>query len=129
MRSRLTKIARSLRKRPTKAENLLWQHLRARQVEGLKFRRQHPIGNYVVDFVCLEKGIIVEVDGSQHAKDRRRDAKRDKWLEHEGLKVLRFWDNEVLANTNEVLEVIRQSCSDHPPLTPPLKGGESAREP
>lgn len=124
MRSQLTKIARNLRKRPTEAEKLLWSHLRGRQLEGLKFRRQQPIGKYVVDFVCLEKDVIVEVDGSQHAVEKEKDDRRDTWLEEEGFKALRFWDNEVLTNTDGVLEVIRENCLDHPPLAPPLKGGE-----
>jgi very-short-patch-repair endonuclease len=124
MKSRLTHIARSLRKRPTEAERVLWRHLRARQLEGLKFRRQQPMGDYVVDFACLQKGVIVELDGSQHAVEKAKDDRRDKWLEQEGFKVLRFWDNEVLADTEGVLEVIRDNCLSQPPLTPPPKGGE-----
>jgi len=113
MRSKLTKIARNLRKRSTEAEKLLWSHLRGRQLEGLKFRRQQPIGEYVVDLVCLENDVIVEVDGSQHAAEKEKDDRRDTWLEEEGFNVLRFWDNEVLTNMDGVLEVIRRSCSDH----------------
>ena len=124
MGSRLTNVARTLRKRSTKAEQLLWSRVRARQVEGLKFRRQQPIGDYVVDFICLEKSVVIEVDGSHHAADKAKDEERDRWLEEEGFKVLRFWDNEVLTNTEGVLQVIRENCSHHPPLTPPLKGGE-----
>ena len=88
-----------------------------------KFRRQEPIGNYIVDFVCQEKRIVIEVDGGQHSTEHRRDNERDKWLKMQGYKVLRFWNNEVLTNTEGVLEVIRD-CLSHPPLTPPLKGGE-----
>jgi len=124
MRSQLTNIARNLPKRSTEAEKLLWSRLRARQLDGLKFRRQQSIGNHVVDFVCLEKGVIVEVDGSQHAVEKAKDEKRDKWFEDEGFKVLRFWDNEVLTSIDGVLEVIRENCLDHPPLAPPLKVGD-----
>jgi len=117
-------IARNLRKRFTEAEKLLWRYLRARQLEGLKFRRQQPIGNYIVDFVCFEKGLVIEVDGGQHAIEREKDKERDKWLKGQGLKILRFWNNEVLTNIGGVLEVIREHCLSHPPLTPPIQGGE-----
>ena len=124
MRSELTDLARNLRKRSTDAERLLWRHLRARQLDGLKFRRQQPIGNYIVDFACLERGVVIELDGGQHASEVQKDRKRDRWFEVEGFTVLRFWDNEVLTNTDGVLEVVSESCLDHPPLTPPLEGGE-----
>ena len=101
----------------------MWKYLRAKQIEGCKFRRQEPIGSYIVDFVCQEKRIIVEVDGGQHSVEQERDYKRDELLEGLGYKVLRFWNNEVLRNIEGVLEVIRDSLK-HPPLTPPLKGGE-----
>lgn len=124
MRSELTDLARNLRKRSTDAERLLWRHLRARQLDGLKFRRQQPIGNYIVDFACLERGVVIELDGGQHAAEVQKDRKRDRWFEVEGFTVLRFWNNEVLTNTDGVLEVVSESCLDHPPLTPPLEGGE-----
>ena len=124
MNSSTIAIARNLRKRFTDAEKLLWRYLRAKQLEGFKFRRQQPIGNYIVDFVCFEKGVVIEVDGGQHAVERDKDKERDKWLKGQGLKVLRFWNNEVLTNIAGVLEVIREHCLSHPPLTPPIKGGE-----
>ena len=96
MSNNLTPIAKALRKRLTDTERLLWRHLRAKQLEGLKFRRQEPIGRYIVDFVCHEKRIVIEVDGGQHSTDKNRDAERDKWLNKQGYKVLRFWNNEVL---------------------------------
>ena len=104
----------------TDAEQLLWRHLRAKYFCSLKFRRQQPIGPYIVDFVCFEKKIIVELDGGQHAlpEEVRKDGKRDQWFEAQGYKVLRFWDNEVLTNTQGVLEVIWRHCLDHPPLNP-----------
>lgn len=125
----IVNIAKTLRKRATDAEKLIWRHLRAARLEGLKFRRQHPIGDYVVDFVCLEKQIVIEVDGGQHATEREKDKARDKWLKGEGFKVLRFWNNEVLKNIEGVLETIRRICLSHPPLTPPLKGGETKGAP
>ncbi|MBI4684871.1 MAG: endonuclease domain-containing protein [Nitrospirae bacterium] len=87
---------------------MLWKHLRAKQIEGLKFRRQQPIGNYVIDFICLEKSLVIEVDGGQHA-DNKKDEERDAWLKSEGFKVLRFWNNEVLTNMKGILEVIREN--------------------
>jgi len=122
--NKLVNMARAFRKRQTDAEQILWRHLRSKQIEGFKFRRQQPIGKYVLDFVCLEKSLVIEVDGAQHA-DNKKDMERDTWLTQEGFKVLRFWNNEVLTNTKGVLEMIRENCADHPPLAPPLKGGES----
>jgi len=106
-----------------------------KQLEGLKFRRQEQIGNYIVDFVCFEKRIIIEVDGGQHTTEKDRDNVRDEWFRKQGFKILRFWNNEVLTNINGVLEVIRENCLNHPPLNPlpsregrnslaPIKGGE-----
>ena len=122
MSGNATIIPRNLRKRFTDAEKLLWRYLRAKQLEGFKFRRQQPIGNYIVDFVCFEKGVVIGVDGGQHAVEREKDKERDKWFKGQDLKVLRFWNNEVLTNIGGVLEVIREHCLSHPPLTPPIKG-------
>ncbi len=118
VRSIVDNIAKTLRKRLTDTERALWRHLRAKQVEGFKFRRQEPIGKYIVDFVCYEKRIVIEVDGGQHAIDKDRDEERDKWFNSQGFKVLRFWDNEVLTNINGVLEAIRGECLKSPPLNP-----------
>jgi very-short-patch-repair endonuclease len=107
-------ISNTLRKRLTDAEKALWRHLRAKQLEGFKFRRQEPIGKYIVDFVCYERGIIIEIDGGQHSVEKEKDNERDRWFEGQGFKVLRFWNNEVLNNTQEVLEVIRDYCLSHP---------------
>ena len=96
--------ARELRKNMTDAERQLWNHLRNRQLGGLKFRRQHPIGKYVVDFVCFEKKIVIEVDGSQHLENRIYDAERTEWLEKQGFKVIRVWNNDVLNEIEAVLE-------------------------
>jgi very-short-patch-repair endonuclease len=121
-----TAIAKTLRKRPTDSERLLWKHLRAKQIEGYKFRRQEPMGRYIVDFACHEKRIVVEVDGSQHAKDKERDGERDRWLKEQGYNVLRFWNNEVLANIEGVLGVIRNLLLS-PSLSPSHQGREDRR--
>jgi len=113
MPDKITLLARNLRKTPTRAENLLWRHLRLKQVEGFKFRRQAPVENYIADFVCFEKRLIIEVDGGQHA-DSVRDKNRDLWFKENGFKVLRFWNNDVLGNTEGVLEVIRGELLSSP---------------
>ena len=96
-------------------------------MEGLKFRSQQPIGRYIVDFVCFEKKIIIEVDGGQHALETKKDTERDKWLRSQGFKVIRFWNNKVLTDTQGVLpacalqtdrEAVRINCLLHPPLNP-----------
>ena len=111
-----TDRARNLRRQSTDAERLLWRHLRDRELAGLKFRRQRPLGNFIVDFVCLEQRLIVEVDGGQHATQRQKDAHREAFLKRQGYRVLRFWNNEVLSNTEGVLEeIVRASQSDDPP--------------
>jgi very-short-patch-repair endonuclease len=99
-------FSRKLRSELTAAETHLWQHLRARQVCGKKFRRQHPIGNYILDFACIDAKLAIEVDGGQHNELQSHDNQRTAWLEMQGWKVLRFWNNEVLENIEGVLEVI-----------------------
>ena len=99
------KIQRQLRKRPTVAESKLWQHLRLRQLNGHKFRRQHPYYNAVLDFVCLERKLVVEVDGSQHS-DAVSDEIRDARLLQDGFTILRFWNNDVLTRCDDVLRCI-----------------------
>jgi very-short-patch-repair endonuclease len=105
------KLARNLRKNPTEVERLLWRHLRAHRFFALKFRRQQPLGKYIVDFICFEKKFIIELDGGQHATDRLNDAERDAWLKSQGFHVLRFWNNEVLSNMDGVLQKILLICS------------------
>jgi len=99
--------AQQLRRNLTDAERRLWSKLRRRQVDGFYFRRQAPVGSYVVDFICLEQKLVVEIDSSQHASEQAADAKRTAWLMREGYRVLRFWNNEVLANSEAVIERIR----------------------
>jgi very-short-patch-repair endonuclease len=105
-----TEKARELRQRSTDAERLLWKHLRAKRLNGLKFRRQEPIGNYIVDFVSFDSRVIVEVDGSQHLVRKAEDDQITRWLEDQGFKILRFWNNDVLKNIEGVLKVIRENC-------------------
>lgn len=110
MKDRLTQTARQLRKNSTEAEKLLWKHLQAEQLEGCKFRRQAPIGNYIVDFACFEKKIVIELDGGQHAIEHEKDIERDHWFVKQGFSVLRFWNNDVLENCEGVLENIKQAA-------------------
>jgi very-short-patch-repair endonuclease len=90
----------------------LWRHLRDRRLAGFKFRRQSPIGRYIVDFVCFEAKVILELDGSQHAEEAQaeRDCVRDEWLGSQGFEVLRFWNTEVIKNVSGVLMKIREAC-------------------
>ena len=97
--------ARTMRRTITEAETLLWRRLRNQQVEGLKFRRQHPVGRYIADFACEELRLIIEADGSQHAENAY-DERRTEWLEENGWTVLRFWNNEVTGNMDGVLQAI-----------------------
>jgi very-short-patch-repair endonuclease len=90
-------LARELRRESTDAEKWLWQRLRNREVLGFKFRRQHPIGPYIVDVVCIEKRITIELDGSQHIENVKADDERSEYLKKEGYQVLRFWNNDVLV--------------------------------
>lgn len=99
--------ARTLRRVMTEAERRMWSVLRNRQVAARKFRRQEPIGPYVVDFVCESARLIVELDGGQHADQQRADAARTAWLEAEGYRVLRFWNNEIFENLPGVAERVR----------------------
>lgn len=102
--------ARTLRTHATEAERALWYHLRAARLRGYKFRRQTPLGRYIVDFVCFEARLIVEVDGGQHVEQQGYDRQRTAWLEGQGFRVLRFWNTEVLGNVEGVKEVIVQAC-------------------
>ena len=103
---RLTPVARKLRRRSTDAENRLWYHLRGRGFERAKFVRQFPIGRHVADFACRDLRLVIELDGGQHSPEV--DAARTQVIEAFGYKVIRFWNNDVLANTDGVLEVIRR---------------------
>jgi very-short-patch-repair endonuclease len=108
MPANLTQTARNLRKHSTDAERLLWRHLKAKQIDGLKFRRQEQVGRFIVDFVCYEKALIIEADGGQHALEREKDDERTHWLNAQGYKVLRFWNHEILTNIEGVLAVVKE---------------------
>ena len=94
-----------MRREPTEAEDRLWQELRGRRLDGIKFRRQVPIGRFVADFVCVEARLVVEIDGSQHAESRR-DQERDAELKARGFRVLRFWNDDGLKDMNAVCDTI-----------------------
>ena len=101
--------AQDLRNNATEPERVLWNCLRRRQLNGYKFRRQHPIGRYVCDFVCLDSSVVVELDGSQHVLDAPYDANRDAFLRSSGFRVLRFWNGDVLFRTDSVVETIYEA--------------------
>ena len=105
MTDALVRNARRMRAQPTHAEKKLWARLRQRQLDGCKFRRQVMIGPYIVDFACLPKKLVVEVDGSQHIESAS-DAGRTAWLERPGYRVVRCWNTEVLTNLDGVVEMI-----------------------
>jgi len=106
-----TQRARELRKNQTDAEGLLWRHIRNRQLNGYKFRRQFPIGSYIVDFVCLSLKLIIEVDGSQHMSNINYDNTRTQYLESHGFQVIRFWNNDVLTQHRTVLDALALTLS------------------
>jgi len=103
----LTNKARTLRKNQTDVEQQLWLHLRNRRLLNYKFRRQFPIEPYIVDFVCLDLKLVIELDGGQHADQIAYDEQRSGWLEKRGFKIIRFWNNDITENIDGVLEAIR----------------------
>ncbi|MFZ5718931.1 MAG: endonuclease domain-containing protein [Pseudomonadota bacterium] len=110
--------ARQLRRDDTDAEARLWSALRAARLGGWKWKRQVPFGPYFLDFLCVDAGLVVEVDGGQHADQVAYDARRTAYLEHSGLRVLRFWNTEVFTNLNGVCLTILDACGgDRPPPT------------
>lgn len=120
------KFAKILRREQTAAEKELWGRLRNRALGGLKFRRQQPVGNYIVDFFCAERSLIIEVDGASHIGRRDNDRKRQRWLESEGYKVLRIMNTDVHRRIDVVLGEILRACEsgreDPHPNPSPLKG-------
>jgi very-short-patch-repair endonuclease len=119
-------LAKALRQRMTDAERLLWRHLRNRDLGGWKFRRQYPVGSFIVDFICVEKNVVIEVDGGQHAENEALDRQRSAYLNKMGYRVLRFWNNQVLQETEAVLTAIfvilanGKQNSPSPQPSPPL---------
>lgn len=106
MPQRLLSHARRMRHQPTDAEASVWRYLRAHRFAGFKFKRQQPIGPYIVDFVCFQQRLIVEIDGSQHQQNAEYDERRSRWLRSQGFTVLRFWNHDVLARADAVMEAI-----------------------
>jgi very-short-patch-repair endonuclease len=116
----------------SEAEKALWRLLRSRQISGLKFRRQHPFGDYILDFVCLENKLVIEVDGGQHGNQASYDENRTQKLQTAGFRVLRFWNNEILKEIESVKEkiwLVAQELQSHPPPKPPPLKGEELRKP
>jgi very-short-patch-repair endonuclease len=107
-------FARHLRKSSSDAERRFWFHVRDRRLAGYKFRRQLPVGPYVVDFFCESASLIVELDGGQHASQRLYDEERERYLREQGYEVLRFWDNDVLTNTDGVLSAVLKTLCERP---------------
>ena len=120
--------ARALRKSMTDAERLLWRHLRNRELGGWKFRRQYPVGPFIVDFICSEKNVVIEVDGGQHAENEELDFQRSAYLNKMGYRVVRFWNNEVLQETEGVLtaifEILANDNQNSPSPQPSPPSGE-----
>ena len=115
--------ARSLRQNLTEAERRVWQRLRSRQMKGYRFRRQVPIGRYIADFVCHEARLIVEIDGGQHDRSSPQEAERSGFLQNEGYRILRFWNNDVLANLEGVHAIITEELGRITPTQPsPIEG-------
>lgn len=113
----------------TDAEHRLWKHLRAHRLDGQKFRRQQPIGLYIVDFVHFGARVIVEADGGQHVQSSH-DTTRDAWLIQQGFRVLRFWNDDILLRTDAVLESIWKALREGAPSPPtPLPQGERGEQP
>jgi very-short-patch-repair endonuclease len=124
-------LVKNLRKNQTEAERKMWRHLKSRALAGYKFRRQCLIGPYIADFVCFEKMIVIEIDGGQHADRLQRDLRRTQYLESRNFKVIRFWNNEVLTNTDSVLSAILATLINSPssPTLLPLGEGSKAIKP
>jgi very-short-patch-repair endonuclease len=123
-------LARKLRKNSTDAECELWKHLRAHRMAGYKFRRQYVIEPYIVDFVCIEAKLIVEADGGQHLEQSDEDLARTAHLGSFGYKVLRFWNNDILTDTQAVLEKIHSYLNNtpSPQPSPEGRGGKAGGE-
>jgi len=125
-RIRLGKLQRALRNKMSDAEQALWHLLRCRQISGLKFRRQHPFGDYILDFVCMENKLVIEVDGGKHGEQTGYDENRTQKLQAAGFHVIRFWNNEVLKEIESVREkiwLVAQEMQSHPPPNLPLERG------
>ncbi len=121
-----TRRSRELRNSATHAERMLWRHLRNRQLGGVRFNRQVPIGPYICDFVARTPKLVIELDGGQHALSTEIDARRTAYLECRGYRVLRFWNNDVLENVEGVITVVVAEFRDRPSPSPSrTAGGET----
>jgi very-short-patch-repair endonuclease len=119
--------ARALRQNMTGAERSVWRILRSLQIDGHRFRRQVPFGPYIADFACHDARLIIEIDGGQHDRSSPVEVKRTRFLEDQGYRILRFWNNEVLSNLEGVYAMIARDLRRHPhPVPPPSRGRERA---
>jgi len=123
--------ARHLRKNMTDTERFVWHRLRKRQLAHFKFRRQMPLGPFIIDFISLERRVILELDGGQHAELAEADQKRTEWLKEQGFRVLRFWNHEVWKDWDAIEQVLWEALEAGPPPQPsPARGeGEEMRRP
>ena len=119
--------SRALRSNSTDAERLLWLHLRRRQLAGFRFRRQHPIGDFIADFVCLERSLVVEVDGGQHQTNGAYDTRRSEQMGKSGFRVVRFWNNQVFQELDAVKETILKELGGPHPNPPPTQGRRTTK--
>jgi len=127
VRAMQKKRSRDLRKNATEAEIHLWRYLRSRRFESFKFRRQRPIGPYIVDFVCLERGLVIELDGGQHTENQGYDQQRNAYLKRVGYRVVRFWNNDIFQNIEDVLQTIDIELRRDPHPGPLPQAGEGDR--
>jgi len=116
--SRPTARSRELRQNATQAERKLWQHISARKLQGVRFNRQFPIGQFICDFVSRDRMLVIELDGGQHSTSTEYDAKRTRFLESQGYRVIRFWNDEVMENIEGVLQVIGRTLDNMPSPSP-----------
>jgi very-short-patch-repair endonuclease len=124
MTTKSTEFARQLRENSTDAERLFWSRVRGHRLRGYKFKRQYPIGTFIVDFACIEEKLVVELDGGQHAGSER-DRQRDTRLIEEGYRVLRFWNNDVLSNIEGVVQTVIKNLRPSPQPSPTTGEGAS----
>ena len=115
-KSNLLNRAKELRHTETEAEQIIWSWLRAKKLNDVKFRRQEPVGKYIVDFVSFEKKLIIEIDGGQHnlEENSANDKARTEWLQSQGFRVIRFWNNDVSSNLDGVVTRIKEVLDEHP---------------
>ena len=124
--------ARQMRRQSTDAERLLWSKLRDRRMMNCKFRRQYPMGRYIVDFVCRKRNIIIEIDGGHHIDQQDYDTVRTEWLQSQGFEVIRYWDNDVLTQLDSVLESIGnalEKCGKQPSPSPAASSANGSATP